>query len=367
MGERTGRRWSRGPLPSEVLAPRTWRTRADPLAHLWGQYALPRLITNPWMSAAEFLTALRVYGGIQGRHLRTLQRRVRAWKIHHGVKVHAAPKEILAIAMSASGDTAVSVAGRSLTVWHTVTGASRSVPHGHRGEVTDVAIALDGTRAVTVGTTSIRVWNLNSELTSRSFALSGNDKTRVAVSAAGSLAAIVTGDGRLRLWNLDRESEYLNFEVNPCGLTAAALSTDGARAIVGCADGTISSWDTTSGSLIWRSKVPRTGVLELAVDETAQRVAVSYRDRTTVTVWDLSHGRELLRLEGHSGDVLGLAIDAPGRVCVSLESTSLKIWDLNGPRCLRTIVVPVSTCCAISTGASIIAIGGEAGMRSMKL
>ena len=38
MSERTARTWQKGPLPSEAKTPRTWRTRPDPFAAVWGYH-----------------------------------------------------------------------------------------------------------------------------------------------------------------------------------------------------------------------------------------------------------------------------------------------------------------------------------------
>lgn len=43
MSERTARTWQRGPLPSQGVRPRTWRTRADPFADVWATEIEPRL------------------------------------------------------------------------------------------------------------------------------------------------------------------------------------------------------------------------------------------------------------------------------------------------------------------------------------
>jgi len=86
ISERTARRLERlDGLPSQ-RAPRTWRTRSDPLAAVWDAEVLPML------RAAPGLTAVTVLEELQRRHpsdysnavLRTLQRRVRRWRAFEG-------------------------------------------------------------------------------------------------------------------------------------------------------------------------------------------------------------------------------------------------------------------------------------------
>lgn len=43
MSERTACTWQDGPLPSQVKAPRSWRTRADPFAGVWETLVVPLL------------------------------------------------------------------------------------------------------------------------------------------------------------------------------------------------------------------------------------------------------------------------------------------------------------------------------------
>lgn len=72
-------------LPSQ-REPRTWRTRPDPLAGVWEAELMPLLESEPGLQGTTLFEEL------QRRHperfepglLRTLQRRVRAWRAEHG-------------------------------------------------------------------------------------------------------------------------------------------------------------------------------------------------------------------------------------------------------------------------------------------
>lgn len=72
-------------LPSQVGA-RTWRTRSDPLAGVWDEEVVPLLESEPGLLGTTLFEELR------RRHperfepglVRTLQRRVRAWRAQHG-------------------------------------------------------------------------------------------------------------------------------------------------------------------------------------------------------------------------------------------------------------------------------------------
>ena len=74
-------------LPSQ-RAPRQWRTRIDPLVQVWDEEVVPML------QGAPALMAVTVLEELQRRHperfahavLRTLQRRMRAWRAQHGAE-----------------------------------------------------------------------------------------------------------------------------------------------------------------------------------------------------------------------------------------------------------------------------------------
>ena len=88
MSERTARQWQSGALPSTAKAPRTWRTREDPFAEVWESEVVPHLVadTDGRLQVLALFKALcrRHPGRFQPGQLRTLQRRVRDWRVQSG-------------------------------------------------------------------------------------------------------------------------------------------------------------------------------------------------------------------------------------------------------------------------------------------
>lgn len=88
MSERTARKFEDDPrLPSQRQAPRSWRTRADPLAGLWEASVVPMLEANPGLRAVTLFEELQATFGVERAPdgiRRTLERRVRAWRARHG-------------------------------------------------------------------------------------------------------------------------------------------------------------------------------------------------------------------------------------------------------------------------------------------
>lgn len=82
MGEKAARKYLRtGRLPSQLKAPRHWRTRPDPFAEVWPE-------VEGLLKGAPELQAVTLFRELQRRHpgrfqdgqLRTLQRHIRIWR-----------------------------------------------------------------------------------------------------------------------------------------------------------------------------------------------------------------------------------------------------------------------------------------------
>jgi len=86
VSEKTARKYrDLGRLPSQVKAPHTWRTREDPFDRVWPDVA-PLLSDNPGLQAKTLFDWLQREhrGRFDDGQLRTLQRRVKAWRATEG-------------------------------------------------------------------------------------------------------------------------------------------------------------------------------------------------------------------------------------------------------------------------------------------
>ena len=89
LSERSGRRIDHGEHRSQQAnsgSPRHWRTRSDPLEVVWDSELVPLLSVNPELLPVTLLDYLceRYPDQFDHRISRTLQRRVKAWKLQHG-------------------------------------------------------------------------------------------------------------------------------------------------------------------------------------------------------------------------------------------------------------------------------------------
>ncbi len=91
FSERSGRRIESGERSPNLGEERTWRTRPDPLAQVWERELEPMLKQEPRLEAMTLYEYLvEKYPGQYEQTLRTVQRRVQAWKALYGD-----PKEVM--------------------------------------------------------------------------------------------------------------------------------------------------------------------------------------------------------------------------------------------------------------------------------
>lgn len=86
MDEKTARKWAElGKLPSQCRKKRHWRTRKDPFEDIWEEIEeiLEQAPTVQATSLFDYLCRQHE-GRFQEGQLRTLQRRVKVWRVHYG-------------------------------------------------------------------------------------------------------------------------------------------------------------------------------------------------------------------------------------------------------------------------------------------
>jgi len=120
MDAKTARKYRHAQsLPSESFTPKTWRTREDPFQDVWSELR-ERLQLNPGLQAKTLFEDLqrRFPGQFQDGQLRTLQRKIKAWKAVEGPprevffeQIHT-PGELCASDFTCMNELHVTLAGQ---------------------------------------------------------------------------------------------------------------------------------------------------------------------------------------------------------------------------------------------------------------
>jgi RNA polymerase sigma factor (sigma-70 family) len=123
------------------------------------------------------------------------------------------------------------------------------------------------------------------------------------------------------------------FEGHTDGVMVVAFSPDGKRALSGgvCygdGDPTVRLWDLSNGKELLKLEGHTSGVYGVAFLPGGKK-AVSGSDDKTIRLWDLESGKELKRFEGHDSCVYGLAVSPDGKYLLSGgEDKTIRLWDI---------------------------------------
>jgi WD40 repeat protein len=136
---------------------------------------------------------------------------------------------------------------------------------------------------------------------------------------------------------------------------------DGKQAVSASWDRTLKVWDLGSGHTVCTLEGHSGEVTGVAVTADGKRAVSASRDQT-LKVWDLESGRALRTLKGHADGVTGVAVTADGKRAVSAsEDKTLKVWDLESGLPVATFTCDGAVHCCTFADARTIVAGDGAG------
>ena len=281
------------------------------------------------------------------------------------VKYNADDDGIDAVAFSHDGRLLISASGGyysgRLKIWRTSDGALiKSLDTGN--PVYSIAITPDNKRVYYVRQKgSIAFWNIDNENDSGIFHEEFDDACRLVMNHDGSVLCVGHKNGKIRIWNTTEDTLIMQTGgYNP--YSDLALSGDGKTLATVCGRKarTVKIWDLSSG----KEKVKIGGlqlpVKKLALDSNGKTVILGGQEENAVDVWSVEDGTwsTSLRSSSASDTLNSLALSPDNRWLIAGYSTNaLLIWRLSD-KTLFKVVEDYTACLAVSRDSAMMATGG---------
>jgi WD40 repeat protein len=242
---------------------------------------------------------------------------------------------IEALAFSPDGKTIAATGwGGGVRLWDAATGKElRKIPQPNH--VRSVAFSPDG-RTLAAAGTPIGLWDVATGKELRR--LDGHEKSvsHVAFCPDGKTLVSVGDDQTIRWWDVDTGRELRRWAVDQLSYSVA-FSPDGKTLAAAGLDQTLSLWDAASEVELLRFEGHEGDVWRVAFSPDGKRLASAGAD-ATLRLWDPATGKELHVCAGHQRSALRVAFAPDGKVVASSDADgTIRFWDTATGKELRKI------------------------------
>jgi WD40 repeat protein len=184
----------------------------------------------------------------------------------------------------------------------------------------------------------------------------------VACARDGRIVSCGRDTPQVRVWDAAAAKTVLTLDPHDRWTWSARPSPDGKRLATCGGDAMVRVWDLETGARLAELRGHQGAVKRLAWTPDGKRV-VSVGDDTLVHVWDAGTGADLHAMAGHTSWLEGVACGPHGLAVTVSGDGTVRAWDLDQARPLRTFAGTVRdlACVALSADGEWAATGAADG------
>ncbi|KAG0227966.1 WD repeat-containing protein 61 [Actinomortierella wolfii] len=250
--------------------------------------------------------------------------------------------EIWCVAWSAKNEVITGSADSTLKVWDGETGELKGTLSGHHLAVNSVDVNEDGTLAVSTSLDSqVRIWDLATLQQKKVLEIEPMQAWGAKFSPDATQILTGSSSGNLHLYNVETGAKEKTFEGRGHFAMCVAWSPNGAYVACGTEaasdSATVLLFEASTGKLLHSYKGHAMTVRSIAFSPDSTKLVSGSDDGRImiydtssdhkVKLWDLVADQCIDTLDGHSGQVWGLAWNKQGNKAVSVaEDRSIRYY-----------------------------------------
>jgi WD40 repeat protein/tRNA A-37 threonylcarbamoyl transferase component Bud32 len=255
---------------------------------------------------------------------------IKLWNLQTGELLYefvGHSKEVVTTKISSDGQTLVS-GSRDGTVklWNLKTKQLLHTLKGHTDKVTWVAISPDGQTLFSGDEADkIKVWNFKTGQFLRDINGHSDEIESLVITRDGQILISASEDKTIRMWNSQTGRLLRTLTKHNKGVESLAIHPDGETFVSGGKDKII-FWQLATGKLL--RELPQSGFVRCVTFSPDGKTLISSHEDNTIKLWNLSNGKLLRTLSGHSDWVLSVAISPDGQTLLSgSRDKTIGIWN----------------------------------------